>query len=580
MSGVIRINSDKLPDKSELAERAEHLRLMREVQSLESDLKIATIEAQNREMLAAFSLESQVSLSQYGINNLVDPQVWQTDSFGNQYTPYNSWGTREDGRYRPFIETEQDLAEMRTLSRYIVETNLYAKGLLEDLTNFVIGTGLQFLVKPKNDEDDSEALVKEVQKIVDEFVEDNALSGELDREIFRRSRRDGETLLRVHHLGHGKSAVRIIEPEYLIEPGPKDDLLRFLLSMNPNAPYAYEESCWTFGIHTSKQDILTRWGYFIEWEKGGRNWEYVPVSDLIHIRENVDSNIKRGISDFFPVNDLLRKACKLLVAAIDGATMQASIGYIVEYENGVTGAGIERMQAAGADRTRTEPGTGRTQYIKDFESARVLETPQGRKYNAGPLGSPQGPVYMQVLQGALRAIAARWSMPEHMISSDASNNNYASILEAGSPFKKAIEAAQAKFSKRMSQLVWVAVRNSVENGRLAGLGIGVHELQRYLEIDVEGPTPEVAERKEETERNVELVNAGIMSPQTLAAREGLDFDTEQANSEDAPATPGGPAEPGADQVVASAESLARKVFTKNGTEKVDPYWESIFKGYP
>ena len=42
----------------------------------------------------------------------------------------------------------------------------------------------------------------------------------------------------------------------------------------------------------------------------------------------------------------------------------------------------------------------------------------------------------------LRNFAVRWGLPEHMVTGSAENNNYASILEAGSPFHKACEAAQ------------------------------------------------------------------------------------------------------------------------------------------
>ena len=53
-------------------------------------------------------------------------------------------GDRTDGRNRPFWETESQLAIIRARSRWLATLDCTGVGILERLTNYVIGTGYQF----------------------------------------------------------------------------------------------------------------------------------------------------------------------------------------------------------------------------------------------------------------------------------------------------------------------------------------------------------------------------------------------------------------------------------------------------
>ncbi len=53
---------------------------------------------------------------------------------------------RRQGRNAPHFETEEDLARIRGLARWLAATDETSIGVLENLTNYVIGTGFTYTV--------------------------------------------------------------------------------------------------------------------------------------------------------------------------------------------------------------------------------------------------------------------------------------------------------------------------------------------------------------------------------------------------------------------------------------------------
>jgi hypothetical protein len=114
------------------------------------------------------------------------------------------------------FETEQDLARMRGMARWLADSSPAAIGVLKNLTNYVLGTGFKYTAGSKRDA--PKGLVSAVQQAVDEFLDDNDWCGDLEHELFRRAHRDGEYFVRLHHTGGGRVALRVIEPEQVSEP--------------------------------------------------------------------------------------------------------------------------------------------------------------------------------------------------------------------------------------------------------------------------------------------------------------------------------------------------------------------------
>lgn len=513
---------------SEATATLESLRERRDAAALTRE--IATLEAQ---AYAARLVVAAESMAGWAGMDIVDPREWRTDAWG-QPLGYGAYETdaRKDGANKPFIETEADLRIMQATSRLLVDSNPYAEAALENLTNYVIGTGLTYTAATKKKRTVPDRLIEAVQDVIDEIVDVNEWAGDLEREAFQRTRRDGEALVRLHPGPGGIARFRMIEPEYLRAPIDPRAVEEFASRRYPMSCPEWQAWCWSWGIQTPDGDVVDARGYHVDWQPGTGDFEYIPASECEHLKINVDRNIKRGVSDFFQTGDWLGKATALLGGVVSGATVQSKIAMITTYEAGVSGTGVNSgIQAVSDGSIRRANASGATRQIetRKFENGTILHAPQGRRYDLGALGQSQGPVYIEVLQAALRAIACRWSMPEYMISADASNNNFASILESGSPFRKAVEAAQFFYKSRFKRLFWKALLFAFNAGRFNRFGLTWSEFQRVVEIQIEAPIAEVQNRTEETNRRAILKSNGLLSLKTWAGQESLDFEQEQAN---------------------------------------------------
>ncbi len=114
-----------------------------------------------------------------------------------------------------------------------------------------------------------------------------------------------------------------------------------------------------------------------------------------------------------------------------------------------------------------------------------------------------------------------------MVTGSAENNNYASILEAGSPFHKACEAAQHEEKQSHSRVLWRVVWFAWSAGLLDE--IPWPQLRSSVEIQIEPPQIEIRAADKETARRKIMFDAGILSRRTWQLQESLDPKQEDAN---------------------------------------------------
>src|SRR5690606_7510390 len=114
----------------------------------------------------------------------------------------------------------------------------------------------------------------------------------------------------------------------------------------------------------------------------------------------------------------------------EGAAIQASIAYVKEHSAGTSAAQATSLAGARLNTVNTQKPAlrGGTSPItaKKFGPGTILDLSNGQKFVPGPMGSERAPNFLAIQQAVLRAVGSRWSMPEYMISGDASNANYAS----------------------------------------------------------------------------------------------------------------------------------------------------------
>lgn len=474
-------------------------------------------------------------------DRLIDPMERWTDGSGRLYTPLGTVNDRRAGGNRPVLFTELDLRQQRAFARLLCDTNYLAAGALNRLADFVIGDGSTWQVTlkgakpgPVHSSPGGEVPepVKLCQRELDTWREfaswgagpcpgdpadvedDPGLLQDRRREAFIRGHRDGEAFLRFFDPGEGtgyRPDLRWVEPEQVWTP-----------------PGESQSGPWSWGVLTDDEDIERRYAYWVRnVEDGGATGDEVEAWKVVHWKLNVDATVKRGLSDFFTAGDDFETVRRLLRNMNEAAAIISAIAYLRQHAPGITAEQVTTMIGQGADLTnvpRFRGGADRTTTLQYVDPGTVLDVSNGLQYVPPPLLS-NIPGFVQVAQSRLRAISRKWGMPEDLISGDASNNNYASLLVAGGPFERAAKSFQQEFARLERAIAYKVLAFAVRSGRLTA------EHVRAVEVHVVLPSVSIADRAGETQRRATLIREAGLSPQTALAEEGYDPAVEAANTQ-------------------------------------------------
>ena len=341
-------------------------------------------------------------------------------------------------------------------------------------------------------------LPAQVQTVIDEFIRQNAWFRR-QQEIVRRRDRDGEAFLRFFPQSDGTLRMRFIEPPQVATPREQAD--------NPAA---------SFGILSDPHDVETVIGYFVD-------GQLVDADEIQHRKANVDSNVKRGVPLFYPVHENLKRAEKLLRNMSVVAQVQSAIALVRKHRSGSKST-VQQFATDRADVQVTNPATGKTTLIARYGPGTILDAHAGLDYDF-PAARINAASFVKLLQAELRAVASRLVMPEFMLTSDASNANYASTLVAEGPAVKFFSRLQAEQISDDLEVMWRAVQVAINAGRLPA------EAPSLVTVQVNAPSLAVRDRLDEARvAEIEFRN-GVLSPQSWSGRSGLDYDQEQENLE-------------------------------------------------
>ena len=392
--------------------------------------------------------------------------------------------------------TEMQLREIRNQCRMLALSNEFAINGHENRVSFVVGTGHTYAAAAKKGQQPPAEWVAAVGAVLDQFVSDNAWQRRQQEIVLRRDR-DGEVFLRFFATPDGGLRVRFIEPGQIFTPAEQ--------AANPAAK---------LGILTDPDDVETVLAYFVD----GRQ---IDAAEIQHRKANVDANVRRGLPLFFPVRKNLRRAEKLLRNMSVVAEIQSAIALIRKHQRGRRGA-VEQFVSGSADVTIANPRTGQTANYRRYGPGTILDAPADVDYDF-PAAGIDAQNFVAILQAELRAIAARLVMPEFMLTSDASNANYASTMVAEGPAVRMFQRLQAEQLADDLDVMWRVVAAAIAAGRLPP------DVQTAIEINGTAPTLTVRDGLQEAQR-FQLENAaGILSPQTWSGKLGLDYAQEQAN---------------------------------------------------
>lgn len=424
-----------------------------------------------------------------------------------------------DGKCWPLYETEQDLQELRGIGRWFSAWDEMAGSILRNLRNYTIGDGFVTECVPRDKSPEAKAMAAEVQAFCDEFDDVNDWQDEGETDAFTSGIVDGDHLLRLKQRGSGAPRVQFVGGEHITEPGDPGQLEDY---------YGLPSCCWKFGVATKPGDTSAVRGYFLDWYGRGSDWEFVPAEESVFIKRNTPRQAKRGVSDFAVPWRSLEKGAKLFDRTVGGATAQASIGYIKKALQGTPQSALDATQSRGVTSPtaiRRPNGSLASATAETIDGVKVITTTGD--YVAGPMGTLNGPVFMDILQGVGRRVGSTWCMPEYMVTGDASNANYSSTLVAESPFVQNTRQEQGNHGRRSVELRWKAVDMAAKAGRFGGMR--AVDIRRLVKIDVTGPSPETRDPVQEETVFDKQQAAGVLSRKTRAAKAGLDFEEEIAN---------------------------------------------------
>lgn len=472
---------------------------------LEEQIKI------NRLKKAVRLTESNAD-TDYWLTAYVDLLARYKDGFALAYPITQPTDRRYGGNF-PFWYSEQQLGLIRAQARLLATMNPNAQGLLNGLCSYVIGSGYRYDVVGKPNREVPDEILVKVQDCIDNFIDENAWA-EMEQELFWRSREDGEFFLRLFPQENGKMMVRVIEPEQVFMP-PGQQLADF-----------------SYGIKTGLDDVCNIMAYSVSYiapmgEKGDNPMatEEVPADEIVHVKVNVKRNIKRGLSDFsYDTLDSFAAAGKLRANLGDGAAVQAAIAGVRQYDT-ASFAQVDSFVGAQTDYAQYSPVTQRATDFQQIKSGTFLDIPKGMNY-VPPPGAAASQGHLEIMQALLRSAGNRHNAPEWLVSSDASNNNYASSMQAESPFLRHCKRLQELYKRSFLKVIKAAVQNAADAGLLP------LNILDFVDISATPPELEVQDKSGVAQANQTYVAMGVKSRQTVAQELGLDWDTEVTNNQE------------------------------------------------
>ena len=414
-------------------------------------------------------------------------------TLGNNYGPTWSAGLA--------YTTESQLNEIRNQSRQLALSNEFCINAIENRISYVIGEGHAYKIVAKAGMEPPEDLIARVDQVVTAFIARN-LWHQRQQECMRRWDRDGEAFLRWFETPEGLS-IRFVEPELIATPPGNTRAL--------------------FGIEHANNDAETPELYHVRETYGADRFESVPASEIQHRKANVDLVVPRGVPTFYPVRKNLVRAAKLLRNVSTVSEIQSAIAMVREHVSS-SKATIQQYVADQADVKTRSQVTGEEKTYRQYPPGTIIDHGPGTKYTFPAQGIDVAK-YVQALQAELRAVASRLVMPEFMLTSDASNANYSSTMVAEGPAVKMFERLQSSVIWADLELLEAEIRLQARRGRLPA------NVLDLVELDADAPRVQTRDRLADTQADQILVTARVMSPQTFASRNGLEYADESERIE-------------------------------------------------
>ncbi len=404
-----------------------------------------------------------------------------------------------------FTQTELDL--IRKICRILWTSDEVCRGICEIYKAFIVGDGFVCTVTPKDIGTDLEKIADTIEKDQvrkqllnnwEAFSDANDLTGRLHSWI-DRVLRDGEAILQVFdakidYLGTSVPAVRFIDAGFL----QGDDWNNSLKCGVQCAPGDFETILSIVGFDASRPDNKPI---------------SIPYDRLIFDRRNTDYEFVRGLSAFYPVITDIRRVSKNIVNVSVLTAIQSAIALIRKHA-----VGTQAKTSAFLNRTSTISRTmsdGSSQQGKNIGPGTVIDGSAGMDYQF-PAHSVNSQNFIAVIDKELAQIALRFNLPVAWLTGEVSKDD----LTEGSPTVRRFKSERGLLCRHLYRLF-----NLVQ----LKMGVPPAILAKY-EVSFHGDSLSSASALHEAQvAEIELRN-GALSPQTLAASKGRNYQIERVNT--------------------------------------------------
>jgi len=408
---------------------------------------------------------------------------------------------------------EIELRQIRARSRVFAQTNPYAIGATRNRMAYVVGSGHTYKVLSRDPDDADERLLDDCRKALEAFRKRNKWD-KRQKETVRRLDRDGERFLRLFvDEEAGELNVRFVEPLEVQNPPER--------TAADGVYFGIEFKRIANGAELPIYDVETPVNYFLvnigTLGEVTSLRETVPAGQMQHLKANVDLTWPRGLPTWYALQNHLSDAVRTLKATGKIVEFRARIGMIRRHINAVRDS-VSHVLA------KTKDDESRIQTAGRYPYAAIIDTSDATEYQF-PSGTVPVDGNVAAIQAELRACAAALAMPEYMLSGDASNANYSSTMVSEGPAVKTFEEMQADL---IDADVEIMERQLVIAAKTGLIHCATEEdILEKVKVEAEPPIIKSENRLHEAKADQILLQAQVMSKETIAARHGLVYADER-----------------------------------------------------
>jgi lambda family phage portal protein len=416
---------------------------------------------------------------------------------------------------------------VRARIRQLVRDFPYFKRAVETIVDYTVGSGIAFQARVKTA--DGKLDKKRNQQIEDAFsfwADEADISGKLHfYELMQLAKRQdvesGEFLLVKAGRGFDKEVPRGLYIPYALQIYESDWLTSQYdtyaggsigMAINKGATIEIRQ-----GIEYDTRTGRVLAYHFYDPEGWGKETIRVPASDVVHGFKTLRPQQLRGISDFTSSVLVAHDLGDLMDTEMDGAKMAAKwLAFIYSEDPAARQTWINPED-------EEDDETGAIKKIESLENGIIEYLRKGEKVELAASNRP-GSNFPPMVKLILTMIAVSTGVPYELLSGDYSQTSWSTGRMVRSDFSQTLHPIHARHIRQFCNPVIKPFYDAaVLSNRLNLPGYFTNPAP-WQRVEWQPPGMESMEELRDTKATIEKMEAGLISPQEIAARRGRDIE--------------------------------------------------------